>query len=555
MKRILLLLAAVCSAGAASSQTPVYLDLSAPVEERVEDALARMTVEEKVALCHAQSKFSIRGVPRLGIPELWMSDGPHGVRAEINWDDWGYAGWTNDCCTAFPALTCLAATWNPEMSAIYGKAVGEEARFRKKDVLLGPGVNICRTPMNGRNFEYMGEDPVLASKLVVPYVRQAQTNGIAVCVKHYALNNQETRRMNVDVEVSDRALREIYLPAFRAAVVDGGAWSIMGAYNKYRGQYCCHNEVLLQRILKGDWAFDGAVITDWSGCHSTDEAAANGLDIEMGTGSDGLTYSLANVYESYYLAQPYLAALREGRAEMKDLDDKARRVLRLIFRTVMSPDRPWGSFGTEEHAAVGRRVAQEGIVLLKNDGILPLRRESAGRILVVGDNATRSMCLGGGSSELKPWREVSPLQAVEEYYGRENVSYAMGYEAGAPHYGRVVEPDSDAAELRREAVEAARNADVVLFFGGLNKNHRQDCEDGDRDVYSLPFGQEELLAAIGEVNPNIVVTIISGNAVQTDWDVAARAVVQGWYLGSEAGHAMVDVLSGDVCPSGKLPVS
>lgn len=555
MKRTLLLLSAVCTVGAARSQTPVYLDPTAPVEERVEDALARMTVEEKVALCHAQSKFSVKGVPRLGIPELWMSDGPHGVRAEINWDDWGYAGWTNDCCTAFPALTCLAATWNPEMSTIYGKAVGEEARFRKKDVLLGPGVNICRTPMNGRNFEYMGEDPVLASTMAVPYVRQAQTNGIAVCVKHYALNNQETRRMNVDVEVSDRALREIYLPAFRAAVVDGGAWSIMGAYNKYRGQYCCHNEVLLQEILKGDWAFDGAVITDWSGCHSTDEAAANGLDIEMGTGSDGLTYSLTNAYENYYLAQPYLAALREGRAEMKDLDDKARRVLRLIFRTVMSPDRPWGSFGTEEHAAVGRRVAQEGIVLLKNDGILPLRRESAGRILVVGDNATRSMCRGGGSSELKPWREVSPLQAVEEYYGKENVAYALGYEAGAPHYGHVVEPESDAGQLRREAVEAARNADVVLFFGGLNKNHRQDCEDGDRDTYSLPFGQEELLAALHEANPNVVVTIISGNAVQTDWDADARAVVQGWYLGSEAGHALVDVLSGDVCPSGKLPVS
>ncbi|MCM1150905.1 MAG: glycoside hydrolase family 3 C-terminal domain-containing protein [Alistipes sp.] len=555
MKRILMLLTAVSVLGPARAQTPRYLDLKAPVEERVEDALARMTVEEKVALCHAQSKFSIKGVPRLGIPELWMSDGPHGVRAEINWDDWGYAGWTNDRCTAFPALTCLAATWNPEMSALYGKAVGEEARFRKKDVLLGPGVNICRTPMNGRNFEYMGEDPCLASKMVVPYVREAQTNGIAVCVKHYALNNQETRRMNVDVEVSDRALREIYLPAFRAATAEGGAWSIMGAYNKYRGQYCCHNEVLLQKILKQEWGYDGAVITDWSGCHSTEEAAANGLDIEMGTGSDGLTYSLENAYENYYLAQPYLAALREDRASTEELDDKARRVLRLIFRTVMSPERPWGSFATEEHAAAGRRVAQEGIVLLKNDGILPLRKETAGRILVVGDNAVRSMCRGGGSSELKPWREISPLEAVEEYYGKEHVVYAKGYEAGEPRYGHVVEPESDQEALRREAAEAARRADVVLFFGGLNKNHRQDCEDGDRDTYGLPFGQEELLAELHEANPNIVVTLISGNAVQTDWDRKARAVVQGWYLGSEAGHALVDVLSGEVCPSGKLPVS
>ena len=232
-------------------------------------------------MIHAQSKFSSPGVPRLGIPELWTTDGPHGIRPEVKWDEWDQAGWTNDSCTAFPALTCLAATWNPEMSALYGKSIGEEARYREKDVLLGPGVNIYRSPLNGRNFEYMGEDPFLSATMVVPYVQGVQQNGVAACVKHYALNNQETARLWVDVEVDDRALHEIYLPAFKAAVQEGGAWSIMGAYNKYTGEHCCHNSILLNDILKGDWAFDGAVISDWGGVHDTPQSIENGLDLEF----------------------------------------------------------------------------------------------------------------------------------------------------------------------------------------------------------------------------------------------------------------------------------
>ena len=547
-----LLLVAACTAN--RNEQPRYLDENAPIEERVEDALSRLTMEEKVALCHAQSKFSIPGVPRLGIPEVWMSDGPHGVRAEIEWDSWSYAGWGNDSCTAFPALTCLAATWNPHMAAIYGKAVGEEARFRKKDVLLGPGLNIYRTPLNGRNFEYMGEDPLLASVMVAPYIREAQKNGIATCVKHYALNNQETDRMRVDVKLSERALREIYLPAFYAAV-EAGAWSFMGSYNKYLGQHGCHNEVLVNQILKGEWGFDGAFISDWGGAHDTYEAAEYGLDIEMGTGSDGLTYSTKNHYDNYYLALPYLDALKRGEVSAEKLDDKARRVLRLVFRTVMSKARPWGSFATDEHAAVGREVAGEGIVLLKNDGILPVKPESGKRIAVVGENATRSLLRAGGSSELKPRREVSPLEAVVECYGAENVSYAMGYGSGASSYGRVNPSPYDAEALRQEALEVAREADVVLFVGGLNKSYRQDCEDGDRLDYALPFGQEELIRALSTVNENLVVVLLSGNAVETAWNDLPRAIVQGWYGGSEAGHALVDVLSGAVNPSGKLPFS
>lgn len=535
-------------------QTPVYLDENAPLEERVEDALSRLTIEEKVALCHAQSKFSIKGVPRLGIPEVWMSDGPHGVRAEIEWDSWGYAGWGNDSCTAFPALTCLAATWNPEMSAIFGKAIGEEARFRKKDILLGPGVNIYRTPLNGRNFEYMGEDPKLASVMVAPYIREAQKSGIATCVKHYALNNQETWRMRVNVNLSDRALREIYLPAFKAAV-DAGAWSFMGSYNRIYGQHGCHNERLINTILKEEWGFDGVFISDWGGTHDTYQAAEYGLDIEMGTGSDGLTYSTQNHYDNYYLALPYLDALKRGEVSAERLDDKARRVLRLIFRTLMSKDRPWGSFATEEHAAVGRQVAGEGIVLLKNEGILPLKPEAQQRIAVIGENATRSMCKAGGSSELKPWREISPLQAIEECYGKEQVTYAMGYGSGPSTYGRVIESPYDSEALKKEALAVAAEADVVLFVGGLNKSHQQDCEDGDRQEYGLPFGQQQLIEALAQVNKNLVVVLISGNAVESRWSPSAKAIVQGWYGGSEAGHALVDVLSGAVNPSGKLPFS
>ncbi|MEJ2594612.1 MAG: glycoside hydrolase family 3 N-terminal domain-containing protein, partial [bacterium] len=337
------------------------------IEKKIDSILPLLTLEEKVAMTHAQSKFSSPGVPRLGIPEIWMSDGPHGVRAEISWDNWSHAGWTNDSITAFPALTCLAATFNPEMSSIYGVAVGEEARYRKKDILLGPGVNIYRTPLNGRNFEYMGEDPYLASVMVVPYIRGVQTNGVAACLKHLVLNNQEKWRGHINVEVSDRALYEIYLPAFKAGVIEGGTWSIMGAYNQFRGQHCCHNELLLNEILKEDWGFDGVVVSDWGGVHDTRQAALYGLDSEMGTWTDGLTSSTGNAYDNYYLARPFLKELRSGKIDEEVLDDKVRRILRLMYRTNMNPDRPLGRMNNPEHLEVARKIATEGIVLLKND--------------------------------------------------------------------------------------------------------------------------------------------------------------------------------------------
>ena len=551
-----------CSISTVSAQTPVYMDDAQPIEARVKDALSRMTLEEKVALCHAQSKFSSAGVPRLGIPELWMSDGPHGVRAEINWNDWGYANWTNDSITAFPALTCLAATWNPDMSAKYGKAIGEEARYREKDVLLGPGVNIYRTPMNGRNFEYMGEDPYLASVMCVPYIQELQKNGVAACVKHYALNNQELWRGHIDVNLSDRALHEIYLPAFKAAVEEGGAWSIMGAYNKIRGQHACHNDFTLNKILKDDWKFDGCVITDWGGAHDTSEAAVNGLDIEMGSYTNGLTSESVFTYNDYYLASPYLQMLKDGKVPMSTIDDKASRILRLIFRTAMNRQKPYGSVATEEHYAAAHEIGNEGIVLLKNAPVvkkgaplLPIDAAKYQNILVVGDNAVRLLNQGGGSSELKVKDMVSPLDGLRAAYG-DKVAYAKGYAAGRPMYGRADEiPQNVVDSLRAEAVEMAKKADLVVLVGGLNKNHFQDCEGGNRLEYGLPFGQDELIEALLGVNKNLVLVLLSGNAVEMPWVSRVPAIVQGWYLGSMGGKSLADILSGAVNPSGKLPFS
>lgn len=544
------------SAAGQSKELPVYLDDTKPVEERIEDALTRMTLEEKIAMVHAQSKFSTKGCPRLGIPEVWMSDGPHGVRMEIDWDTWNHAGWTNDSCTAFPALTCLAATFNPQLSYEYGNALGEEARFRKKDMILGPGVNIYRTPMNGRNFEYMGEDPFLASKMVVPYIQGVQRNGVAATMKHFALNNQELWRGHIDVEVSDRALYEIYLPAFKAGVQEGRAWAVMGSYNKYRGQYCSHHKRLINEILKGEWNFDGVVVTDWGSAHDTRKAALYGLDMEMGTWTNGLTWGESFAYDNYYLAQPYLDMIQKGELPESTLDEKVRRVLRLNFRTNMDRNRPFGSFTTPGHSDAARRIAEEGIVLLKNENnFFPIPKGKYKKIVVIGENATRSLTVGGGSSELKVKYEISPLDGLKAQYGEENVFYAMGYGSGPTVYDQFVPSPYDEKALREEAVALAKDADVVLFFGGLNKNYQQDCEGGDRITYNLAFGQNELIEELLKVNKNTAVILISGNAVAMPWLDKVPALIQSWYLGSEAGSATANIISGKVNPSGKLPFS
>ena len=566
MKRSLItlfVLSAMAFVGCKSTESnlPVYLDLEKPLEERVEDALSRMTLEEKVKILHAQSKFSSAGVPRLGIPELWTTDGPHGIRTEVLWDEWEQAGWTNDSIVAFPALTALAATWNEDMSALYGKVIGEEARFREKDVLLGPGVNIYRTPLNGRNFEYMGEDPFLASKMVVPYVVEVQKNGVAVCVKHYALNNQETFRHQYDAVLDDRTLYEIYLPAFKAAVQEGGAWSIMGAYNLYKGQHACHNEYLLNDILKGEWGFDGVVISDWGGTHDTDQAITNGLDLEFGTWTDGLTMGATDGYDAYHLANSYLERLRDGRASEDVLNEKVRRVLRLNFRTAMNPDKPFGSICSPEHYDAARKIAGEGIVLLKNDNdVLPVDLASTKKIAVIGENAIKMMTVGGGSSSLKAQHECTPMEGILAAVGNQaEVVYERGYVGDVTGNYNGVVTGQDLSENRTEeqliadAVKLAKEADVVLFFGGLNKASHQDCEDSDRYGLELPYAQDKVIEAISKVNDNVAVIIISGNAVAMPWVDNVNTILEAWYSGSQAGHAIADVVFGKVNPSGKLP--
>ncbi len=547
--------AMLATQASAESQLLPYQDESLPVETRVKDALSRMTLEEKCRLSYAQSKFSSPGCPRLGIPELWMSDGPHGVRVEINWNNWGWANWTNDSVTAFPALTALTATWNPQLSALYGKSVGEEARYREKDVLLGPGVNIYRTPLNGRNFEYMGEDPYLSSTMVVPYIQNLQKNGVACCVKHYVLNDQEEFRGHVDVRVSDRALHEIYLPAFKAAVQKGDAWSLMGSYNQYYDQHCCHNEYSINNILKGEFGFKGAVISDWGGAHNTREAALCGLDLEMGSYTNGLTTEATGyTYDDYYLGKSYYNMALKGEIPMEVVEEKAARMLRLNFRTAMNTRKPYGSMNSKEHISAARQIADEAIVLLKNDkNLLPLDIKKYKRILVVGENATRQLCPGGGSSELKAKDEVSPLRGLQERFGKDvQITYKEGYTSGKCSYDGIDDiPEAKQAALRSEAVKAADDADLIIYIGGLNKNHFEDCEGGDRRSYNMSYGQDELISSLANTGKPMVTVIVSGNSVAMPWLSKVSTLVQSWYLGSEAGHALADILSGDVNPSGK----
>ena len=568
MKQLILscILTAVAFATSQAQQTtnrlPIYLDQTKSEEQRIDDAISRMTLAEKIRIIHAQSKFSSAGVPRLGFPDFWTDDGPHGVRPDVLWDEWEQAGQTNDSCVAFPALTCLAASWNPQMSRIYGEALGEEALYRGKDMILGPGVNINRTPLNGRNFEYMGEDPFLASVMVVPYIQGLQSKGVAACVKHYCLNNDEEYRHQVNVIVSDRALHEIYLPAFKAAVEKGKTWGIMGSYNLYKNEHNCHNQWTLNKILKGDWKYDGVVVSDWGGAHDLEQSVKNGLDIEFGTWTDGLTMGATNAYDNYYLSLPYMRAIQEGKFTQKVLNDKVRRVLRIFYRTTMNPNRPHGFLCSESHYAAAKQIAEEGIVLLQNkNNVLPINTQKAKRVLVVGENAIKMMTVGGGSSSLKVQREISPLEGLKARLAKDgiDVDYARGYVGDVTgNYngvttGQNLNDNRSEAELIAEAIEKAKTADYVIMFGGLNKSDFQDCEGHDRKQFELPYNQDKLIEALAKANKNFVYVNISGNAVAMPWKEKVAGIVQGWFIGSESGEALASILTGDANPCGKLP--
>ncbi|MBQ9112544.1 MAG: glycoside hydrolase family 3 C-terminal domain-containing protein [Clostridia bacterium] len=384
------------------------------IEQRIDEIMSGMTLHEKVEMCHANSKFTSAGVPSRGIDELTMNDGPHGVREENHRHIWRTMGRTDDFCTYLPTGTALTATWNRSLGYLHGEVLGEEARYRNKDIILGPGVNIIRTPLCGRNFEYMSEDPCLAAGMVPGIIKGIQSTDTAACVKHYALNNQELDRSHVNAELSERALREIYLPAFKAAA-DAGAYSFMGAYNRYKGQHCCHNKELVNDILKGEWGWDGVYLSDWAGVHDTEEAARYGMDIEMGTSAED--------YKDYYLADAFEKLCERDGEYVRLLDDKVRRILRLMLRVnKLSPDRKRGSFNTKEHQQATYDIAKEAIVLLKNQGILPLKKDVR-KLLVVGENADMYHSHGGNSSAVKAFYEITPLRGLINRFGAENVEY------------------------------------------------------------------------------------------------------------------------------------
>ena len=558
MKKIIGVIACGLFLNAAAASSQVTDKEKVQMEKRIEKLIKKMTLEEKVGLLHGNSKFYVAGVERLGIPEWSLSDGPHGVRAEINRHDWAYAGWTNDSASYFPTGTAFAAAWNPELAYRRGEVLGEEARWRKKDVLLGPGVNIIRSPLCGRNFEYMSEDPYMNSVLAVAYIKGLQSRDVACSVKHFAVNNQETNRTTVDVECSERALREIYLPAFKAAVQEGGALTVMAAYNKFRGEFCAENNYLVRKILRNEWGFDGVYVTDWGAAHSTVPSMEAGLDLEMGT--------LIDKYEDWYYANPLIEAVKSGKIPMSLVDEKVGDVLRVMIKTnVLDPKKRFGpgSMNTKEHQQATYDAAAEAIVLLKNqNNLLPLDFSSIKSLAVIGDNATRKHSNGGLSSEIKAVYEVTPLEVLRAKWGdKVDIRFAQGYEKlstfvegsnNGQSSGTFSSKTQESDALLKEAVEVARTSDVALLVCGLN--HDYDTESFDRLNMDIPYGQVELIQEVVKANPRTIVVMIAGSPLNmAAVDICSPAIVWAWFNGMEGGNALVDVLSGKVNPSGKMP--
>jgi len=539
-------------------------------DEKVNALLKKLTLAEKIKMIHANSAFASGGVARLGIPELMTSDGPHGVRPEQG-RDWKAVDDPSNAGTYLPTNNTLAATWNPALGYAYGAVLGSEANFRGKDIILGPGINIIRAPLNGRNFEYLSEDPYLVSKMVVGYIRGVQDQGVSACVKHYAANNQETHRDDVDVEMSERALREIYLPGFRAAVQQGGVYSLMGSYNKFRGTYATENAHLMNDILKGEWGFKGVVMSDWGSVHNTMEALRNGTDLEMGTDLAIAYKSTAQtaegfkpvfnkaIYDRFYLADAALTAVKKDPTLVLLVDDKVRRILRVMYATHMlgGTKRPLGAHNTKAHQATALKVAEEGIVLLKNDGnFLPLKK-TVKTVAVIGANATRENAGGGGSAQLQAKYEITALQGLKNELGSQvAVTFAPGY--------KIAKDQKPDPVLIAEAVAAAKAAEVVVYVGGSFHGYdykkwgdnAYDSEAVDKPDLHLPFGQDELVKAVLAANPNTVVVLLGGGPIDVSpWVSQTKALVEAWYPGMEGGNALAHLLFGDVNFSGKLPLT
>lgn len=520
-------------------------------EQEIADLLSQLTLDEKISLLHGNSHFSVAGIPRLNIPSLTMIDGPNGIKYDYG-ENWEIPENVDEqASTYLPVGMTLGATWNPELAYEYSTVLANEALYRKKNVVLGPSINIVRTPLCGRNFEYLSEDPFLISQLVVPYVKGLQDKRVAACTKHYVANNQETLRDSINVELSERALREIYLPGFKAAVQKGNTYSIMSGYNKVRGEYCSHNAYLLKDILKKEWGFTGAVISDWAAVKSTEGAVYGGTDIEMGTEIE----LGENDFDRFYMAKPLKKKVEKNEIDVQLIDDKVERVLRLIKRTEVDYKTDTGAWNTKEHQQIALKVALEGIILLKNDNnTLPIAPDKKQTILVVGENAKRVHGEGGGAAGIMPFYEVSPYQGIMNHKGDEvRVVYAKGYSSN---------PKANNQALMQDALEKAKTADKILFFGGLNhgdissnETREFDTEFFDKKDIKLPYNQNELISELASVNPEISVVLISGAAVEIPFVNNVPAIIQAFYPGSETGNALGQIVFGKHNPSGKLPVT
>jgi beta-glucosidase len=526
----------------------------AQISAKSDSLIKLMTLQEKVDMIHGNSSFTSAGVPRLGVPELVTSDGPHGVRVEHG------RGWSElknvlDSGTYLPTGVCLVSTWNPALGFAFGSVLGSEANFRGKDVILGPGINIMRSPLNGRNFEYESEDPYLVTKMVVGYIKGVQSQDVAACVKHYAGNNQETRRDFIDVQMSERALREIYLPGFKAAIEEGGAYTLMGSYNKFRGEWATQNNYLINQILKKEWGFKGAVISDWGAVHSTSQAIWNGTDVEMGTdlGQHPVDYS------KFYMGDTVVRLVQSGKVPEYLINEKVKRILYVMYKInlIGGLTRKKGEYNTKEHEQTAEKVAEEGIVLLKNDNkILPLS-SNVKSIAVIGCNADRKQSMGGGSSQVKAFYEITPLQGLKNVAGgKVNITYAQGYSIA-----RGAGPNQAMID---EAVKTASKADVAIIVGGWTHGYdysvwddnAYDAEGIDKPNMDMPFGQNQLIKAVLAANPNTVVVLMGGGPIDmTQWVDQTKGIIQAWYPGMEGGNALAKIIFGQVNPSGKLPVS
>lgn len=529
-------------------------------EEKIEDIIKSLTLEEKSAMIHGAGFFRTAAVERLGIPALHMSDGPMGVRHEFPNDSWIPVGNSDDYVTYLPSNSALACTWNKQLAYEEGNILGKEARGRGKDVILAPGINIMRSPLGGRNFEYFSEDPFLAAEMAVPFIKGVQENDVAACVKHFALNSQETERLNVEVEVDERTVREIYLPAFEAAVKDGNSYSIMSAYNMIWGYHCSHSKWLLRELLQDEWGYDGVIISDWGAIHDTKMAAEAGMDIEM---------SVTDNFNDYYFANPLIEAVKEGVISEELVDEKIRKILKMMYRIDMfSDDRKYGDYNAFSSREKTLDIARESIVLLKNDeNILPLNKKKIKKLAVIGQNANIRHSEGGGSAEIKALYEVTPLMGIKMLVGgNTEVRYCQGY----------THEKEKRESLIDEAVKMAQECDEVIFVGGLkhtmenfelwqnalNSSREEgmkvniDSEGADKEDMSLPYEQDELIKRLLEVNPNTIIVMTNGAPVDmSGWINNTKSLIHTSYNGMEGGRALAEVIFGEVNPSGKLAVT